>query len=79
MYTAVIMSKSRDSLRGDGTWSCVTGKTKREAVTKAIRLRDRLSQHGFAENRVHEGDYDILVGELTEEAVTPVRYELVKL
>ena len=68
-YVAVVMRKSTNySNRPRKDWSCFVGETKESAVKRALAAAREWAQR--------YGEYDILVGELTEAVRIPVLFEL---
>ena len=72
MFVAAIGTTNKESKRPMGDYSCFFGDTKDEAVSAALDARAKWQQNG-------SGRYKIYVGELTEEVVVPVQYELKKI
>ena len=72
MYVAVVITKNvYVSKRTYGDWSCFVGKTKDEAITEAIKAKNKWEHdHGGA-----YGPYEVYVGKLNERAFTPVSYK----
>ena len=74
MFVAVIARVGVEQSDGPhGVWSSFVGKDRDEVILRAM-------QHTAQSNKrlgKYTGQYGILVGELTHEAVEPVKYELV--
>jgi hypothetical protein len=72
MYIAVVLKHLEAVGERPGA---VTGKTREEAIKRAIKLR----RHWCRYRDDWDSDYRIFVGELTTEVVEPIVYEEVKL
>ena len=74
MFVAVICRVGVEQSDGPrGVWSSFVGKSRDEVILRAM-------QHAAQSNKrlgKYAGQYGILVGELTHQAVEPVKYELV--
>lgn len=72
LYVAIVYNPT-GSLRDDKSHSCFTGNTKKNVIEQAFKAKFRWERNGTY------GPYDIVVGEITEKAIIPVSYRLVKM
>lgn len=79
MFTALIVRRGEEGKlvekSTNGPWSAYMGKSKDEVVEKAVRHMETSN----GRTGKFKGDYTVVVGEITHEVQTPVKWELVEI